>query len=96
MVTPNPGAEGSGAPPPQSQQPKSAGDTTATGGQGVTAGKLQHHPAVLEIQAQRVHNFQLRVADWITAFAGSTYFIYLHVALFTIWMLFIEKAHGRH
>jgi hypothetical protein len=26
-------------------------------------------------------------ADWITAFAGPMPFIYLHVALFAIWML---------
>ncbi len=89
MVTPNPSAGGSGAPPPQREP---AGHTAGTGGQGVAAGKLQHHPAVLQQEAQRAHNFQLRVADGITAFAGSTYFIYLHVALFTIWMLFIEKS----
>ncbi len=85
-------AQGSGAPPPQPRQPEPAGHTAGTGGRDVAAGKLQHHPAVLQQEAQRAHSFQLRVADWITAFAGSTYFIYLHVALFTIWMLFIEKS----
>jgi uncharacterized membrane protein len=47
---------------------------------------------VLLLEAQRAHSFQLRIADGITAFAGSTYFIYLHVALFTVWMLFIERS----
>jgi uncharacterized membrane protein len=50
-----------------------------------------HHPAVLEQQAQRAASIQLRIADWITGFAGSMNFVYLHVALFTVWMLFIES-----
>jgi uncharacterized membrane protein len=52
---------------------------------------LRHHPVVLQQQAQRAHDVQLRIADWITAFAGSMNFVYLHIALFTIWMLFIES-----
>ena len=101
MVTPNSSAEGSGSSPSQPQPPESAGHTAGTGGQtpgpgdashSASLGKLQHSPVVLQQEAQRVHNFQLRVADRITAFAGSTYFIYLHVALFTIWMLVIEKS----
>jgi uncharacterized membrane protein len=52
---------------------------------------LRHHPAVLEQQAQRAADIQLRIADGITAFAGSMNFVYLHIALFTIWMLLIES-----
>ena len=52
---------------------------------------LRHHPVVLEQQAQRAQYVQLRIADWITAFAGSMNFVYIHIALFTIWMLFIES-----
>jgi uncharacterized membrane protein len=52
--------------------------------------KLEHHPVVLAEQAQRVSDIQLRIADRITAFAGSMNFVYLHVVLFTVWMLFIE------
>jgi hypothetical protein len=51
-----------------------------------------HHPVVLEEQARRAADVQLRIADWITAFAGSMNFVYLHIALFTIWMLFIERS----
>ena len=51
----------------------------------------RHHPAVLEQQAQRAADIQLRIADGITAFAGSMNFVYLHIALFTIWMLLIES-----
>ena len=53
--------------------------------------KLQHHPVVLAEQAQRASDIQLRIADWITTFAGSMNFVYLHVVLFTVWMLFIES-----
>ena len=51
----------------------------------------RHHPVVLEEQAHRGQDVQLRIADWITAFAGSMTFVYLHIALFTVWMLFIES-----
>lgn len=53
---------------------------------------LPRHPVVLEEQARRAADIQLRIADWITGFAGSMNFVYLHVALFAIWMLFIEKS----
>ena len=52
---------------------------------------LRHHPAVLEQQAQRAQSVQLRIADWITVFAGSMNFVYIHIALFTIWMVFFES-----
>src|SRR5689334_17450499 len=54
--------------------------------------KINHHPAVLAEQAQRAQNVQLRIADWITAFAGSMNFVYLHIALFTVWMVFVESS----
>ena len=54
--------------------------------------KLPHHPVVLEEQQRRAADVQLRIADWITGFAGSMNFVYLHVALFAVWMLFIEKS----
>jgi uncharacterized membrane protein len=50
-----------------------------------------HNPVVLEEQARRAADIQLRIADWITAFAGSMNFVYLHVVLFAVWMLFIES-----
>jgi uncharacterized membrane protein len=51
---------------------------------------IRHNPVVLEQQAQRAHDIQLRIADWITAFAGSMNFVYIHIVLFTVWMLWIE------
>jgi uncharacterized membrane protein len=54
--------------------------------------KPLHHPAVLAEQAERAGDIQLRIADSITAFAGSMNFVYLHIALFTAWMLFVERS----
>ena len=54
------------------------------------ASDLQH-PVVVAHREQRAADFQLRIADQITAFAGSMPFVYLHAALFGVWMLFIES-----
>ncbi len=51
-----------------------------------------HHPAVVEQFQQRASDIQLRVADRITGFAGSMNFVYLHVALFALWMLVFERS----
>jgi uncharacterized membrane protein len=73
--------------------PSTDDSQTRAGGNGLIALpiKLPHHPVVLEEQAQRAASIQLRIADWITNFAGSMNFVYLHIALFTVWMLFIES-----
>jgi uncharacterized membrane protein len=43
-----------------------------------------HHPAVLEEARQRGSDFQLRLADRITTFAGSMNFVYIHAVLFAL------------
>jgi uncharacterized membrane protein len=48
------------------------------------------HPVVVAHEATRAANLQLRVADAITAFAGSMTFVYLHAVAFGAWMLFVE------
>jgi uncharacterized membrane protein len=53
---------------------------------------LPHSPVVLKQFEKRASNVQLRVADAITAFAGSMRFVYIHVAAFAIWMLVFEKS----
>jgi uncharacterized membrane protein len=50
-----------------------------------------HHPAVAGAIARQAEDVQLRIADLITRFAGSMVFVYLHVALFAVWMLVLEK-----
>jgi uncharacterized membrane protein len=54
-------------------------------------GGQTHHPAVLDEARRRSADLQLRLADRITAFAGSMNFVWLHAALFGVWMLFFEK-----
>jgi uncharacterized membrane protein len=44
------------------------------------------------VDAERAADLQLRVADRITAFAGSMPFVYLHVIAFATWMLFVEQS----
>jgi uncharacterized membrane protein len=50
-----------------------------------------HHPAVLDEARRRREDFQLRIADRITSFAGSMNFVWIHAALFTVWMLLLER-----
>ncbi|MEA9986133.1 DUF1003 domain-containing protein, partial [Subtercola sp. RTI3] len=51
-----------------------------------------HHPLVLAEARRRAGSVQLRVADGITSFAGSIRFVYLHAALFALWMLVFEQS----
>jgi uncharacterized membrane protein len=51
-----------------------------------------HHPAVVEEAIRRNASVQLRVADRITTFAGSMSFVYIHAAVFAVWMLFLERS----
>jgi uncharacterized membrane protein len=53
--------------------------------------KLQH-PGMLAEAERRSSQIQLRVADAITAFAGSMNFVYLHAVVFAVWMLVFEKS----
>jgi uncharacterized membrane protein len=49
-----------------------------------------HHPVVDRQTTQRMEDLQLRIADRITAFAGSMPFVYLHAVAFIAWMVFFE------
>jgi uncharacterized membrane protein len=51
-----------------------------------------HHPVVLAVAEKQAADLQLKIADTITRFAGSMAFVYLHVVLFGVWMLVIEKS----
>lgn len=51
-----------------------------------------HHPAVLEEAKQRRAKIQLRLADQITGFAGSMNFVWIHAAIFAVWMVVLEKS----
>ena len=51
----------------------------------------RHHPVVVAHRENRAADIQLRVADAITAFAGSMPFVYIHAVVFAVWMLVIES-----
>jgi uncharacterized membrane protein len=44
------------------------------------------HPALLEFGEARARSLQNRVADAITAFAGSMWFVYIHILWFGVWI----------
>jgi uncharacterized membrane protein len=50
------------------------------------------HPVVTKLRERRTADVQLRVADAITKFAGSMWFVYLHIVAFAVWMLFAESS----
>jgi uncharacterized membrane protein len=50
------------------------------------------HPVVVALRESRAADIQLRIADAITAFAGSMKFVYAHIVIFAVWMLLIEKS----
>jgi uncharacterized membrane protein len=51
-----------------------------------------HHPVVVRLNRERAESASLRIADRITAFAGSMPFVYLHIVLFALWMILLEKS----
>jgi uncharacterized membrane protein len=53
---------------------------------------VPHHPVVVDEIEKRAQDSQLKIADQITRFAGSMAFVYLHIALFALWMLFFERS----
>jgi uncharacterized membrane protein len=53
---------------------------------------LNAHPALAEVAAKRAQDIQLKIADAITAFAGSMPFVYIHAAGFALWMIFFERS----
>ena len=71
-------AGGGGAPAPRRPRP--------------SVRDVGRHPVVARIDAERAASLQLRLADRITAFAGSMPFVYLHAIAFGSWMLFFERS----
>ena len=53
---------------------------------------VKHHPVVVQQFEKRAADFQLRLADRITGFAGSMKFVYIHALAFGVWMLVFEKS----
>ena len=59
--------------------------------EGTQAPTRSRHPVVLAEEARWAADLQLRIADRITAFAGSMQFVYIHIVVFAGWMLFVES-----
>ena len=57
-----------------------------------TAPAQAHHPVVLRTLQERTENFQLKIADAITGYAGSMRFVYVHILIFAVWMLLLERS----
>jgi uncharacterized membrane protein len=47
---------------------------------------LEPNPALVKQAEERAQNVQNRIADRITAFAGSMAFVYLHILWFGLWI----------
>jgi uncharacterized membrane protein len=50
------------------------------------------HPGIERYLDERAEHAQARLADAVTAFAGSMPFVYLHAAVFAVWMLVAERS----
>jgi uncharacterized membrane protein len=65
--------------------------------QSVLVQRLSHlpqepNPVLLEHAKKRADSVQNRIADQITAFAGSMWFVYIHIIWFSCWIgLGVEK-----
>jgi len=54
--------------------------------------RIPIHPALVKNRDERRESVQLRVADHVTAFAGSMPFVYIHILWFGVWIIFhVEK-----
>ena len=49
---------------------------------------LEPNPILVEHAKQRAESVQNRIADQITTFAGSMWFVYIHIVWFGCWILF--------
>ena len=53
---------------------------------------IPRHPVARRLDAERAADLQLRIADRITAFAGSMPFVYIHALAFATWMIAFERS----
>jgi uncharacterized membrane protein len=65
---------------------------TVEGSELVQRISRERNPALVEHAVQRAKSVQNRIADRITAFAGSMAFVYIHILWFGSWIAFgVEK-----
>jgi uncharacterized membrane protein len=53
---------------------------------GLDPKKLEPNPVLVEHARQRAESVQNRIADGITDFAGSMWFVYIHILWFGLWI----------
>jgi uncharacterized membrane protein len=53
-----------------------------------TQSEMPMHPGLAAHLDERSKSVQNRIADAITTFAGSMYFVYVHIVWFTVWIVF--------
>ena len=76
------------------EQSTAVGKTNgSTNGQSAVLERLSHlpvepNPALMEHAKERAMSVQNRIADKITAFAGSMWFVYIHIIWFSSWIGF--------
>jgi uncharacterized membrane protein len=61
--------------------------------QRVSRVSLEPNPALVEHAKQRASSVQNRIADRITAFAGSMAFVYIHIIWFGCWIGFAVEGY---
>jgi uncharacterized membrane protein len=54
-------------------------------------GPYRPHPVVVSHDATRAADVHLRIADRVTAFAGSMTFVYIHAVAFALWIMLAER-----
>jgi uncharacterized membrane protein len=54
---------------------------------GIAATETPVHPALVQHGEERARSLQNRIADAITTFAGSMWFVYLHIVWFSVWIV---------
>ncbi|MBM7515674.1 DUF1003 domain-containing protein [Nocardioides nitrophenolicus] len=53
---------------------------------------VARHPGIERYFQRRAEDWQARLADAITAFAGSMPFVWIHTVVFALWMLAAERS----
>ncbi len=76
---------------PSTDPGTATGASTTPGHAHTITGLIPLHPAYAKVAEKRAADVQLRVADAITKFAGSMMFVYVHIVIFAVWMVFIES-----
>jgi uncharacterized membrane protein len=83
-------AAGNGRPTPQERSGSTMEQSAVL--QRLSRVSLEPNPVLMKHAEERARSVQNRIADQITAFAGSMWFVYIHIIWFSLWIgLGVEK-----